>query len=1046
MEELLATRNKDVLTGTYNRYFLKEFMQFELTRKKRYGGHLSILLCDLDNFKNVNDSFGHLKGDEILVYFARLLERNLRSSDIVVRYGGDEFILVLTDTAKEMAHFVAERIISEVNESPEMQQLGIGVSIGIAGYPEDGKGLSELIKKADQALYDSKRKGKGRFSLYAGGVNLKPIIPAKEFIGREGILSSLKETLYSNKNRAMLIEGPVGIGKTRLVEEVLKDQENVVRAYASLFGMRISYFEIKEGLKKLYKKDRTRFQAALTRSEPFVQNTIYSLLPYISTKETTSLDDRYMLFEALKRFFLNYFQNEPYILFIDDIQWASKETLDLLLYILEQSEAINVIMIKRVEEASKELEDFLNVLKNLSHLKEMEIPPLDEEETENLLKIILGEHLPLELVKYAFAHSGGNPFFIEEVTRELFEQGYLEVIDGEWSFKRPESLLISKSITDVLTRKLRELSTIAIRIMEIMALWDAPINVHTLSLLSGIDEGEILFNLDKLEYLKLVTQEANQYYLSAGAIRNLIIKDMTAAKRTAIHRKIATTLEHLLPENNEYIEKIAYHYYEGKERKKALKYLKLAYERAEKIKALSLARELLEKIITIEEDYEKLLRLANLQLETQSGERASDTILKYIQKYGARPKAMFLLAEIEERKGNIEEALKILNTVKAADEKTRQRVLMDRAWLLMLLGKYSDAEELLNKVLEYAGGRDYDDYYGALHYLATLYYSKGMYEKSIQYASEVIDYFKRQEKISFGAINTLALSYRSTGKYDEALRAFEMAIKHARDKGMPHSLATLLGNAALVYWDKYNYKEARKYFEEAISILTSMAAFDNAAFHMNNLIEMIIESGMIEMGEVSTEYIRKLLNRIHAFITGSTENETKLLTYINEVEYANLVDNQKERLYWAGELLNIARDIEDGSLKCYGLMTSAYALIDNCLLKEAMSILRTIGRISRKMETMEWEIYVIAGIYLVMKKAGKEAKAKEYMSRLEGLESKLPEDLKIVLYERIFRALIDAKEAKKAKKYYKKLLKLLKSFGSDDKIRYIEFVAKKEGL
>ncbi len=1046
MKEFLVEHNKDALTGVYNRYFLKEFMQFELFRKKRYGGHLSVVICDLDNFKTVNDSYGHLKGDEILVYFARLLERSVRSSDIVIRYGGDEFVLILTDTPKSMAHFVSERIINEVNESDELKSMGVGVSIGISGYPEDGTNLEELLKKADQALYDSKRKGKGRFTLFQGDVNLKPAIPAKEFTGREDVLKLLKEFIEHGEKKVILITGPAGIGKTRLVEEVLKSQERVIRGSSSLFGRRIPYFEIKESLKTLYKQDRTRFQAILSRTEPFVANTVSALLPHITEKETPPVEDKFTLFEGIKRFITAYFDNKPFVMFIDDVQWVSPETTQILLYLIEQLPQIKLIMVKRIEETSEDLKKFIDVLENLSQKKHIEIPPLNKDDTGRLLKLILGEHLPPGLTDYIIRHSGGNPFFIEEIIRSLFEEGYLEVIEGEWVFRMPDTPPVSKSINDVVFRKLRNLPKAATRILEIMALWDAPVDVHTLSILSGIDEGEILFNMDKMEYLKLISQENNLYYLSAGAIRNIIVKEMTVAKKTAIHRKIASTLEHLFTNNTEYIEKIGYHYYEGRDYKKALHYLKIAYERAEKIKALNIARELLEKFLSIEEDPEKQLRLAALQLETESGEKAGDTLLKYIKKYGPKPEALMLLSEIEERKGNIEEAIKLLDSIKTSDESIKYNILKDKAWLLMLLGRYGEAESILKDVLEHFKGRNYDIYYSTLHYLATLYYSRGQYDKAIEVAKEGISYFEKNDKVPIGALNTLALSYRSLGQYDRALDAFEKAIEYARKKGLPHSLATLLGNAALIYWDKYQYKKAQKYFEEGINILTSMAAFDNAAFHMNNMIEMLMESGMIELGELSTDYIRKRLDRIHAFLTGTSEKETRLLTYINEVEYASLVGNQKERLYWAGELLNLSLSIEDGALKCYGLTTVEYALIDNCLLKDAMKIARKIKTISKSMDTLEWEIYTLSAIYLIMKKAGKDEKAKNYIKKLESLEKELGDDVKLILYERLFRAMIDTKEIKRAKKYYRKLVKMLKDLGAKDKLRYIEFLAQKHGI
>ncbi len=1046
MEEIVAAHNKDTLTGVYNRYFLKEFIDFELQRKKRYGGHLSLLICDLDNFKNVNDAYGHLKGDEILVYFAKLLQQSIRSSDIVARYGGDEFILVLTDTPKEMAHYVAERIISGVADSAVMHELGVGVSIGISGYPEDGKSLKELLRKADQALYDAKRSGKGRFSFYSGDINLKPVIPAKDFIGRKEVLNKLRELYTSKHSKIILIEGPVGVGKTRLVEESLKTLSNVIKAYASVFGMNIPYFEIKESLKQLYKSDRTRFQSTLSEIEDFARNAVYSILPYVAPKETPAVENEYSLFEGLRLFYSKYFKGEPFVLFLDDIQWASPESLRLLLYITEREPLFKGVFIKRIEENSEALSNFLDVLNKLSHLNRLEVPPLSEDDTKDLLKIILGTKYPSKLLRYIVKHTGGNPFFMEETLRELFEQGYLKVIDGEWQFNEPDKVLVSGSLEDVVLRKIRELSKAAIRLMEIIALWDAPIDVRTLSILSGMDEGEILFNLDKMEYLKLVSTKESLYYLSAGAIRNIIIKGMTSAKKMAIHRRLASTLEHILPENNEYIEKIAYHYFEGGEKKKALKYLKLAYERAEKVKSLKLARDFLEKILSIEEDPQNLLRLVELKMETESNEKARLTLEKYMEKYGRTPGALQLLSEIEERKGNIKGAIEILDSINTKDNQLYYRLQSDKAWLLMVMGRYTEAQNLLDKVLLHLKDRDPQEYHSILHYLATLYYSKGQYEKAIDIARKVIEFYEKQEKVPFGALNTLALSLRSIGKYDESLKAFRKAIENAKKRGIPHSLATLLGNIALVYWDKYEYNKARECFEEAISIFTSMGVFDSAAFHMNNMLEMLIESGMIETGKIPLSYVRRVLNRIHAFTSTSTENETRVLTYINEIEYANLTDNYKEALYWSGELLHLLKNMEDGAIKNYGAISAAYSFTNNCLLKEALTILRHTYRTARKMDTLEWHIYIYTGIYNIMKKAGKDKKAGYYFNILKDMEDKLPEDQKIVFLERVFKVLAENEEKEKARKYYQKLIEKLQNIGADDKLKSIIMSAEKYGL
>jgi diguanylate cyclase (GGDEF)-like protein len=156
-EEKEALAVRDGLTGLANHRHFQEVLANELTRAKRGGQPLSLALLDLDHFKSLNDTFGHPKGDEVLVALARLLEQEVRSIDTVARYGGEEFVLVLVQTHLEGAREVAERIRERVagNHFPVERQVTI--SIGLASFPADAETKDLLIAKADRALYRAKR-------------------------------------------------------------------------------------------------------------------------------------------------------------------------------------------------------------------------------------------------------------------------------------------------------------------------------------------------------------------------------------------------------------------------------------------------------------------------------------------------------------------------------------------------------------------------------------------------------------------------------------------------------------------------------------------------------------------------------------------------------------------------------------------------------------------------------------------------------------------------------------------------------------------------
>lgn len=161
----------DELTKLYNhRYFVKS-LNDELKRAGRYKQNLSLVMIDVDFFKNYNDTHGHLKGNDVLKEIARILAGTVRDVDIVARYGGEEFSIILPQTDKEKAVATAERIRAAVEGfnfyKGETQPGGrVTISLGVATFPHDGKASSDVVGRADEALYQAKREGKNRVCVY----------------------------------------------------------------------------------------------------------------------------------------------------------------------------------------------------------------------------------------------------------------------------------------------------------------------------------------------------------------------------------------------------------------------------------------------------------------------------------------------------------------------------------------------------------------------------------------------------------------------------------------------------------------------------------------------------------------------------------------------------------------------------------------------------------------------------------------------------------------------------------------------------------------
>ena len=165
MESLRESTLRDAMTGLNNRRFLEEYVETLVASVQRKRSNVAILMLDLDYFKMVNDTYGHDTGDAVLKALANVLKQSVRASDLVIRYGGEEFLIILLDSAGEAANLVAENIRLAV-EKLKVQFAGTTIqktiSIGIADFPNDSETFWQAVKFADVALYQAKDRGRNR--------------------------------------------------------------------------------------------------------------------------------------------------------------------------------------------------------------------------------------------------------------------------------------------------------------------------------------------------------------------------------------------------------------------------------------------------------------------------------------------------------------------------------------------------------------------------------------------------------------------------------------------------------------------------------------------------------------------------------------------------------------------------------------------------------------------------------------------------------------------------------------------------------------------
>lgn len=170
----------DGLTQVHNRMYFQEAFEEELNKAKgKYP--LSIAIGDIDNFKRINDTYGHIAGDKVLKAITSMLKDHLRQGDIIARYGGEEFVIILPGVDMNQAYNIVERLrgrVEMLTVSEEGHDISVTISFGIASYPECGWTTRELLRQADKALYQAKEHGKNQVCLAVGGNGEKSINPS----------------------------------------------------------------------------------------------------------------------------------------------------------------------------------------------------------------------------------------------------------------------------------------------------------------------------------------------------------------------------------------------------------------------------------------------------------------------------------------------------------------------------------------------------------------------------------------------------------------------------------------------------------------------------------------------------------------------------------------------------------------------------------------------------------------------------------------------------------------------------------------------------
>ncbi|MEK6567232.1 MAG: diguanylate cyclase, partial [Candidatus Omnitrophota bacterium] len=363
----------DELTDLYNRRYLFTYLPKELEMAESQKYNVWVLMLDLDGFKAINDTYGHLCADELLKDIAKILKDNTKFEDKKIRYAGDEFTIIISNTDTKGIPEIAKRLVDKVsayryNDPRSQKEIALTVSLGIAGYPQDAIEARKLVELADKALYISKQKGKNCFSsaseITSEMIWKKDILerfPCPVLVGRENEFTSLKNffklTPQTKKADIVFISGELGSGKSRLLGEfgrfVSADnsficaqakcaEKYMLEPYRILTDVLYGYFSksdnLPEGLFEGFSKDEL--------------SVLFSLLPGLADMagliqdKDKSPHDPLKFRDSLIKLLVNLsLKKSPLAILLDDFQYVDEQTMELLLCLAKNKGQAAVLIV-----------------------------------------------------------------------------------------------------------------------------------------------------------------------------------------------------------------------------------------------------------------------------------------------------------------------------------------------------------------------------------------------------------------------------------------------------------------------------------------------------------------------------------------------------------------------------------------------------------------------------------------------------------------------------------------------------------------------------
>lgn len=451
----------DELTGLYNRRFMRQYLRDRLDHFVQSRTPLCIIMFDLDGFKQVNDTYGHLEGDLVLKRLAQLIRETVPSGSYAIRFAGDEFFVFLEGVdgagGVSVAEGIRERVAAQPFSSDKVPDgVPVQLSVGVAACPEDATSATDLIDAADQALYQSKRMGKNCVSRASRSMlppeeEVLKRFPCPRVVGRYAELEELDRALVDSaarKHRFLLVEGHRGLGKSRLLAEAM--QRAGTRGLRCFFGrcleshQAIPYSSLTPMVTECLTREHGQLESVMRRLSGPTLTELGTIIPGLATADgpresLTAEERRSLLFHGMGDLLCLLSERAPLILFLDDIHFVDDASLEVLYRLLDRDDGGVVVYgagrseALTQQEAPPPLLRLFALLRQSPNFSNVSLATLAPQDVKQMLAAILERHTPSPaFLQHLFEASGGIPLFVEETLKGLIAKGILKAAEGTW--------------------------------------------------------------------------------------------------------------------------------------------------------------------------------------------------------------------------------------------------------------------------------------------------------------------------------------------------------------------------------------------------------------------------------------------------------------------------------------------------------------------------------------------------------------------------------------------------------------------------------------